>query len=130
MLNNIEELKEFFKDDKYAIFTGIKIDEVKEGYAKCHFEIEDKHLNADGVVMGGASYCIADFTFAIASNYLRERTVTLNSSINYLSPLVGKEAVCVAKVIKDGKHSCVGEVEVLDENGKQCCIAVFTGYRK
>ena len=66
--NNVEEIKEFFKNDLYATkLTGIEIVEVKENYAKCKMEITQNHRNAAGGVMGGAIFTLADFCCAVAT---------------------------------------------------------------
>ena len=64
-----EELTEKFYKDLFASKqTGVIIDEMREGYAKCSFEILPHHKNAYGTVMGGAIFTLADFAVAVASN--------------------------------------------------------------
>ena len=80
-----ERIREYFARDRYAALTGIEILEVREGYAKTHLKVEDKHLNGNNVVMGGCIYTMADFTFALAANCGESESITLNSSIVFMN---------------------------------------------
>ena len=53
---NIEKLKTFFRNDRFANLTGIEILEVAEGYCKAKLEIEDKHLNSANVGAGWRNF--------------------------------------------------------------------------
>ena len=59
--------------------TGIKVDEVGKNYAKCSLEIGKQHCNAYGGVMGGVMFTLADFTFAVSSNFRQGHTVSVTS---------------------------------------------------
>jgi len=63
---NLEEAKEFFKNDLYATnATGIEIVAVGERYSKCVLKLDERHKNAVGHVMGGVMFTLADFVFAV-----------------------------------------------------------------
>ncbi len=129
-MDTLEKVKGFFAKDIYATnTTGIEIITAKENYAKCMFEIKPHHLNAGGGVMGGALYTIADFTFAIGANFNKPTTLSLNGNINYLNKAKGKIIYAEAKCIKDGKSTCVFEVEVYDDLGTKVAFVSFTGIR-
>ena len=48
-----EEVKKMFEQDRFATDNGAYIEEVDDHYAKCSLNIEDRHKNAMGAVMGG-----------------------------------------------------------------------------
>lgn len=122
--------KEIFKNDLYATeTTGIKIEDVKNHYAKCSLNIEKKHLNAGGNVMGGAIFTLADFTFAIAANTEIFPTVSISSNINFINSLKGKSLIAEAKCIKSGKSTCHFTVEVKDDIGTDIANVSITGFR-
>ena len=76
-MDNLKEARKFFGNDLYASeTTGIEIIAAEPGYAKCSLKIEDKHRNALGQVMGGVFFVMADYAFAIASNFKQPPTVT------------------------------------------------------
>ena len=63
-----------------------------------------------GNVMGGVHYTLADFAFAVASNWQAPGVVGINNSIAYLSPIKGKKLIARATLIKDGRATCVYNV--------------------
>ena len=84
-MTELEEAKEFFIKDRYAmVTTGIEIEEVGERYAKCSLKLDDRHRNATGHIMGGVVFTLADFVFAVATNFKQPVTVTTVSQISYL----------------------------------------------
>ena len=99
-----EKAIEFFSGDLYATkTTGIVIDDVKEHYAKCSLEIHEGVQNAYGGVMGGAIFTLADYTFAVSSNFNAPQTVSTSSQINFLGMAKGKKLISQSTLIKDGK---------------------------
>lgn len=129
-MTDLEKARDFFYNDKFAAeATGIILEEVGECYAKCSFEIQSKHLNGLGNVMGGAIYTLADFTFAVASNFNQPNTVTLTSQITYLSKAKGKKLISEAKAIKNGRSTCCYEITVSDELGTKVAIVTANGMK-
>ncbi len=124
-----EDAREQFKGDKYAIdTTGIDILEVSKGYAKCCFRVTDKQKNARNSVMGGALFTLADFTFAVASNYnMPYATVTNASQISFLH--AGTDGVIYAesRLLHNGRTSCTYQIDIKDESGVLLAIAVVNG---
>ena len=123
------EVKNFFKKDIFATeVVGIKILEAKNDYAKCELEINDSHKNAKGIVMGGAIFSLADFTFAVASNQHESYyTVSTTSSISYLKPAIGKRLYAETTLLKEGKTVCFYEVKVYNEIKDVIAKASFSG---
>ena len=81
-MRTLEEVREFFKNDVYASgTTGIEIEDARPGYAKVTLKIDERHINAVDRVMGAVYYTMADFAFAVATNYEYDKsaTVTLSS---------------------------------------------------
>ncbi len=126
---NLNEAREFFRGDIFAMETaGIHIDEVEDGRAVCSLEIEKKHMNAAGNVMGGVIFTLADFTFAVAGNSSSDSlTVTASSNISFLNPVKGKRLICEAARRKDGKKNCFYEMKVTDERGTDIAVVMATG---
>jgi len=113
---NLEETKEFFSKDKYAIAqTGLEIVDKKDNYSKIKMEIQDFHKNAVGYVMGGAYYTLADFAFAVATNDFEHTTVTTTSQISYFKPMTGKTLFAEARLLKDGRVNCFYQIDLRDE---------------
>jgi len=84
-MKNIDEVRKMFQNDRFATENYAVIDEIGNGYAKCSMQINDRHRNAMGTVMGGASFTLADFAFAVASNHEVMGTVSIQR-VKSLSP--------------------------------------------
>lgn len=125
-----EDISNFFKKDRFADFVGIKLVEVKPGYARACMTITDQHLNAVNIVQGGAIFTLADFAFAAASNSHGQVSLGINANISYFKPAKGKVLTAEAKEISASKKLANYNVDIFDEDMQ--IIARFTGmvYRK
>ena len=128
-MGNIEEARMIFSKDLYATkLSGISIDEIGKDYAKCSMKLTEDHRNAYGGVMGGAIYTLADFAFAVASNYEKaQASVSLSSQTSFMSATKGAILFAEAKLLKDGKRNNFFEVTVTDDLDQLVAIVHFTG---
>ena len=128
-MTKLEEARQIFAADRYATdASGIVIEEVGENYAKCSMKLTDIHRNAVGGVMGGAIYTLADFTFAVASNFDKEKlTASLVGNATFLSMSRGSVLYGESKLIKDGRQNCFYDIRVYDDLGKDIATVSFTG---
>lgn len=127
-MNTIEEVREFFKNDRFATENGAVIEEIGDHYAKCSIVLRDIHKNAMGALMGGVPFTLADFTFAVASNWQKPGTVSLNSNIAFLGTSKGTKLTAEAKMIKNGRTTCYYMINVTDDTGRQIASVATTGY--
>ena len=131
-MRTLQEVKDFFQNYVYATgTTGIEIVEARPGYAKVTLDVDARHMNAGGRVMGAVYYTMADFAFAVANNYDMEEgmTVTLTSQINFLDAARGKTLTAEAHVIRDGRNTTFYRVDVTDELGTQIATVSSNGFR-
>ncbi|MBO4424387.1 MAG: PaaI family thioesterase [Spirochaetales bacterium] len=126
MRRDLQATREFFIDDRYAVHSGIVIDEVGEGYARCSMEIKDYHRNARGVVMGGAIFTLADLCYGAACD---GQACSMTSEINYLHPAKGNKLIAEAHLIKDGRTTVFYEIRVTDDSGLIIAFVTMTGCR-
>lgn len=127
-MKTLEEVRAFFAKDNFATKSGAVIEAVEDGYARCEMELCDNHQNALGAVMGGAIFTLADFTFAVASNWNSEPHVSLTSQITYLGKAKGSRLIAEAKRIKEGRTTCYYVIEIADELGTQVAHVTTTGF--
>ena len=113
----LEQVQKVFANDRFATENGVVIDEVDDGYAKCSLEIQPHHLNAGGTVMGGAIFTLADFAFAVASNWNKPLNVSTTSQITFLGTAKGARLVAEARKVKEGRSTCYYLVDVSDDLG-------------
>ena len=126
--DTIESAREFFYKDKFAVDTGITLDELTEDFAVCSLKITDDHRNAYGGIMGGSIYTLADFAFAVASNFDKEyATVSVVGQASFMSASKGSVLYAEAKLLKDGKNTCFFDVTITDDLGKLIAVVNFSG---
>ena len=125
----VEEAREYFSCDRFATENGISLDELDDKHAVTSMTLGARHKNAFGGVMGGAIFTLADFAFAALTNDRERVTVAQQVSINYLSATKGKRLIARATFRKDGRSSCVVNVDVADENGRDVAQFVGTGFK-
>ena len=126
---NIEEARAYFSDDRFATENGITLDELDGEHAVTSLTLEARHRNAFGGVMGGAIFTLADFAFAALTNGRGKVTVAQQVSINYLSAAKGTTLTATARYRKDGRSSCVVNVDVVDDTGRDIAQFVGTGFK-
>lgn len=127
-MRDLEEARNYFKDDRFATeASGIIIEAVDDGYAKCSMKIEDRHRNAVNQVMGGAIYTLADFVFAVATNTKDHWTVTTVSQISYIGTVKGDTLYGESRCIKDGRRTCFYEIEIKDDLDNLIAVVSTSG---
>ncbi len=115
----------YFQGDRYAMMTGVKLEELTDEYSLASLTLGDIHKNANGGIMGGVMFTLADFAFAVLSNNIHMPTVAQQVSINYLSAPKGNKLFAKAVCKKNGSRTTVINVDVTDDAGRD--VAQFTG---
>ncbi|MCR5556155.1 MAG: PaaI family thioesterase [Butyrivibrio sp.] len=128
-MGSLEEARKIFSKDLYATeLSGAEIKEIGPDYALCSMTLTEKHRNAYGGIMGGAIYTLADFAFAVASNYDKDHaTVSVVGQASFMSAPKGKILLARADLIKDGRTNCFFEVTVTDELDTMVAVVTFNG---
>ena len=116
------------KDNGFMTYNGLYIVEAKENYVKIGVDITEKSLNPFGIVHGGLIYTLADSAMGIALATTGRSGVTLNSTIDYLTPGKGKKLFADTEIVKDGKSIVVFRVNIKDENDTLVSVASGTYY--
>lgn len=129
---NLEAVRQRFAADRFAVeAAGITVEEASPRHAVCSMEIRPVHRNAAGAVMGGAVFTLADFCFAVAANNADTAgaTVSLSSSVTFLSPAKGRRLTAEAVCVKSGRTTCLYTVNVRDELDTKVAFVSTTGFR-
>lgn len=129
-MSELERARAFFAKDAYATLLGAEIDAVQDGCASCSLTLRPEHLNAEGDVMGGVLFTLADFAFAVAANLNQPPTVTLSCQVSFLSPPKGKRILAQATRVRSGWHTCFYSVEVRDDTDAIVAVASVSGFIK
>jgi acyl-CoA thioesterase len=127
-LENIEQMRQASRSEPVWQLLGIKLDEISDGYAKISLKTKPEFLNFVGTVHGGIIVTLADSAFGYALNSLHFPTVASQFNIHFLNPTAaGDELISECRVIKAGKRTAVGEVEVKTRGGTLIAKATGTG---
>lgn len=122
--DTLQRLKEEYKNDRFATNAGCKIVEASGDKVVCEMPLCDNLLNAHGQVMGGAIFTLADFAFAVASNYSGVPSVAIECNIRYYSNSKGTKLIATCRKDKEGHTLGHYTVEITDDFGKK--IAGYT----
>lgn len=128
---DIEKVREFFRNDRFATENGAVIDELdeKNGSATVSLLITPRHKNAIGGVMGGVYFMLADFAFAVASNYEKPGMVSISSDISFIGQPKGERLIAKAVPIKEGRTLSCYRTSVYDELGTVIAEVKIVGLR-
>lgn len=126
----LEELKDFFGHDRFAEHAGCRIVEGSRDRAVCELDIQDHHRNALGNVMGGAIFTLADFALAIASNTGGNPSVSVSSTIEYLSASKGTCLIATCDADKSGRRLGFYTTDVTDDTGRRIARVTTTVFRE
>ena len=126
----MSSLHEYLQRDAFAGLCGIDLVSVAPGHAVARMAIEPQHLNALGIVQGGAIFTLADYAFAAASNSHGTVAVGINVSITYVKSAASGVLTAEAREVALNPKLATYTVNVTDAAG--ALIAVFQGlvYRK
>jgi acyl-CoA thioesterase len=125
-----QDIKEFFKNDKYAAFSGIELLEVEQGRAKAKMPVREMHLNAGNVVQGGAIFTLADVAFAAAVNAYGNLAMSVETSIRYFKGVESGTLFAEAKVVHLHRKLATFETTVTNQNEELIALFTATAYRK
>ena len=129
-MTDLERARELFQSTVYATeVTGCVIREIRPDYARCTMNIEPKHMNTLGVVMGGAVFTLADFAFGVCANFDKDVYVTASADSHFLAAAKGKTLISEAREVRAGRRTCLYSVTVTDDVGTQVAYFTFSGVR-
>ncbi|AGL01824.1 PaaI family thioesterase [Desulfoscipio gibsoniae] len=118
------------KKDALAGHLGIKLLEVKSGYAKATVKITKQLLNGAGVTHGGTIFSLADVVLAAASNSHGPLALALDVNIHFLKT-TKEGAILTATATEDNLTRKTGlyRMEVKDDRDTLIAIAEGLVYR-
>ena len=126
---NKEELTNYFAQDTFATeVVGITIEKAEEDLVECRLRLNHTHRNAQGAVMGGVTFTLGDFAFAVFANRHEIATVSLSASISYLGVAKGCELIATVTPIKEGRSVKTAEVAIRDDLGNAVAHMVVNGF--
>jgi len=126
----LEEARAFFKDDGFAtIRLGAVIDMVEPEHARVSVEVTPEHRNARGELMGGASYALADFAFAVETYTSGHPAVSLSANIEYISIFRGTRLIADCTTDRAGRTIVFCTTVITDDTGRLVAKVSTSGFR-
>jgi len=104
--------------EPFPKLLGIRLVEVREGYALCEMEYTENMDNIHATAHGGAVFSLIDEAFEISSNSHGTMAVALNMNITYIKPAVkGSTLRAESTEISKGRRTATYHITVQDKDG-------------
>ncbi len=130
MTNDLEAIKHYFENDRFAAASGMRLLELRPGFAKTCLTVEERHLNNVGTVQGGAIFTLADFAFGAASKTGGKVAVAVNTNLAFLKATRSGTLYAEATEISRSRKLSVCTVQVTNEAGELVALFQGTAYIK
>jgi acyl-CoA thioesterase len=118
--------RSMFSQDRASQALGMRILEVRPGYARLSMAVREDMVNGHQICHGGLIFTLADSAFAFACNTYDSVTVASAGSVDFLLPgRLGDELTATAEERSRSKRTGVYDVAVHNQRGE--CVALFRG---
>jgi acyl-CoA thioesterase len=118
--------RSMFNQDRASQALGMRILEVRPGYARLAMAVREDMVNGHQICHGGLIFTLADSAFAFACNTYDSVTVASAGSVDFLLPgRLGDELTATAEERSRSKRTGVYDVAVHNQRGE--CVALFRG---
>jgi len=112
--------------DRASDALGMKLIEVRPGYARMQMTVREDMVNLHGTTHGGLVFTLADSAFAYACNSHNKVAVASSCSIDFLRPAHLGETL-TATAVEQALIGRSGVYDVRVENHKGELVALFRG---
>src|SRR5690349_450646 len=107
----------------------LKLEEVREDYARVSMVVQPDMLNGHGIAHGGMIFALADSAFAYVCNGANHANVAAQASIVFLGKAEeGETLVAEAQEVAREGRAGVTRVSIKTDDGRD--VAEFTGYSR
>ena len=116
-----------WREDEVSRELGMKLEEIRPGYARLSMKVTRRMANAQKACHGGLIFTLADSAFGYACNAHNQRAVSASCSIDYLAPAFVDD-VLTAECTELDRRERRGlyDVKVLNQKGET--VALFRGH--
>lgn len=115
-----------WRDDNASKWLGMKVEEVRQGYARLSMPVTKSMVNGHNLCHGGLIFTLADSTFAFACNSHNQRAVAAGASIEFLAPVFLGDLL-TAEGVEQALKGRTGVYDMKVSNQKGELIALFRG---
>lgn len=126
----LASVRALVRRDRFAARQGIRLVELREGYARATMRLGPDHLNGVGTAQGGAIFTLADLAFAACCNSHGTVAVALDVAITFARAAVTGRLTAEAREIARSRRVSVCDVRVTDAAGALVASFKGTAFRK
>jgi acyl-CoA thioesterase len=130
MPHDLEALKHHFESDRFATSSGMRLVELRPGFAKTCLQVEERHLNSIGTVQGGAIFTLADFAFGAAVKMGGKVAPAISTNLSFLKPVRSGILYAEATEVSRSRKLSVCTVRVTNDAGELVALFQGTAYIK
>ena len=122
MSDEIEKMNvKNLRNNPFQHYVGIEVISLGNGSSILQLELKDHHFNLYGIPHGGVHATLLDISMGTAASFPDNSgrevdSVTLNLSVDYISPPASRILVAKGKVTKKGKSIAYWTAEIFDED--------------
>ncbi len=120
-----ELIAKVFERDQFARANGMRVVQVRPGFAQTEMNVEPRHLNSVGVLQGGALFTLADLAFAAASNSHGVVALACQADVTWFKAVTSGKLTATAEEIARTRKLSTCVVRITDESGE--LVAQFKG---
>ncbi len=125
----LEQVRTVAGNSPYYRLLGMEVMEINERESRIQMPFKEQLTHPYGIVHGGAIASLADSAVAMALITLvepKDRIATIEFKINFFAPIRRGKLTAHAKIIHKGSRTAVGDVEVVNEEGKLVAKVIAT----
>ena len=129
--NRLDQAAARFTEVKFARFLGVTISDVAPERAVVTLPYRPEHMNAGGVLNGGASASLLSMAGTLAAwtgvDFETEPHVgCVDLSVHYLSAGAEEDVIAEARVVRRGRDLCFLDLALRSEAGKPICQGLMS----
>ena len=126
----IEIVNHMMAQDAFSKWLGIEVVHAEVGSAVLSMTVREEMTNGFKIAHGGISYALADSALAFASNGGGTQSLSVETSINHLSPVqTGETLIATAVQINETRKTGLYQIDITNSDGKRVAYFKGTVYR-
>lgn len=115
--------------DPFASFLGIKVEEVRESYARVSLVIREDYCNAEARSHGAVLFALADQALAVAAHSKKSKSFSIEVKINYFQAArAGDMVIAEATPVDVRKRISLWNVALNTASGDKIAAAQGIAY--
>ncbi len=125
----IQALRAAVADSAFYGWSGMTLVAVSLGEVTLELDLQDHHVNIQGLAHGGVLATLADASMGLAVRSAVEtgrRHVTVDMNVHYLRPVTRGRIVATGRAVRVGREIAYAETEIVDRRGKTLARASGT----